>query len=111
MSELKEYLELRQQILSDPALFSLIKEYDSDVEKLNTLLLDQDYDAAEAIRLTNDVEYLSGLIEKDPLYRKYLSAKEAVSSLMQERAGHMCGCKCAVCKSKQSCRRPYKENE
>lgn len=111
MGELKTYLELRQQILSDPTLSALIAEYDSDVEKLNMLLSDPDYDAAEAIRLTNDAEYLSGIISQSPLYRKYLSAKEAVSSSMQERAGHMTGCNCALCKAKESCRRPYKENE
>lgn len=111
MGELKEYLELRQRILSDAALSAIMQEYDSDVEKLNLLLSDPDYDASEAIRLTNDIEYLSVLIGQNPLCRKYLTLKESVSASMQERANHFSGCNCAMCKARMSTRRRYEENE
>lgn len=111
MGELKNYLELRQKILNDPALSMLMQEYDSNVERLKELLSEPDYDAEEAIRLTNDTEYLSCLIGQNPLYQEYLRVKECVSRSMQERACHFSGCSCAACKAKESSRRLYEENE
>lgn len=111
MGELKDYLELRQRILSDAALSAILQEYDTDVDKLNMLLADPDYDASEAIRLTNDIEYLSVLIGQNPLCCKYLALKESVSASMQERAGHFTGCNCAMCKARMSNRKLYEENE
>ncbi len=111
MSKLKEYLQLRQRLLNDPALSAMIQEYDSDIEKLNALLAVPDYDASEAIRLTNDAEYLSFMIGQNPLYQQYLSAKESVSCSMRERSCHMSGCNCAECMAQQSNRRIFEEKE
>lgn len=101
MGELKDYLELRQRVLSDSSLAALIQEHDSDVDKLNKLLSDPDYNATEAIELTNDIEYLSSLIIQNPLYLEYLDAKESIVRSMQRRASHLSGCKCAVCKARE----------
>lgn|GEM_PF-3067801 len=111
MGELKEYLDLLQEVRSDPALAAMLAAYESDSEQLSLLLSDPDYDAAEAIRLTNDCEYLCSMIESNPLYQRYRKAKETVACSMQTRAAHFSGCNCAVCQSRNCNRKPYKENE
>lgn len=111
MGELKTYLDLLQAVKSDESLMAMISEYESAAEQLNELLQNPDYDAAEAIRLTNDAEYLSMMIQNNPLYSAYARAKDTVQKSMQERFPHGCGCSCAACQSKCSNRREYEEEK
>lgn len=113
MGELKDYLELKQKVLNDSSLAALIREHDSDLDKLSTLLSVPNYNAAEAIELANDIDYLSSLIIQNPLYLEYLAAKESVVSSMQKRASHISGCRCAVCKARElsSSRKAFEEDQ
>ena len=56
MHELKTYLELSEKVKADKALMDLIDAYQSETKQLMDLLQNPDYDAQEAIRLTNDVD-------------------------------------------------------
>ncbi len=101
MDELKRYLELSEQVRKDAALMKIIDEYHEKSQALVTLLQDEAYDAAEAIRLTNDVEYLSGCISKNALYQQYFDAKESMEKALLERAVMTmpCDCNCSTCHS------------
>ncbi len=111
MGELKDYLTLFQQLQKDERLMRLISEYETEAAQLQTLLLDPDYDAAEAIRLTNDIEYLSSVIANDPLYRSFAEAKEKMERAAQIRAAHFDpNCNCAACQ-KARARKPYEETK
>ncbi len=101
MSELKRYLELSNQARQDTNLMHLMQAYDQTVASLNGLLEQEDYDAAEAIRLTNDAEYLAAEIAKNDLYQSLAEAKNALNHAIANRAGtFVCGCNCAACQSK-----------
>ena len=69
MNELKTYLEASEKLKSDEALMRLIDTYESETKQLLEMVQKPDYDAQEAIRLTNDVEYMSDQISKNELYR------------------------------------------
>lgn len=111
MGELKEYLILLERVKKDEALMKLIDEYDADAARLNELLKNPDYDAAEAIRLTNDIEYLTLVIERHPLYQSYAAAKAAMEKAVDNRIKHtnLPDCQCAMCQEKRSKRRKYEE--
>ena len=109
MHELKTYLELGEQIRADKALVELIDAYEKETKQLMDLLQDPDYDAQEAIRLTNDVEYMSEQISRNELYQSYVAAKDALEKVLREKAAMSmpCDCNCSTCKS--DC--PSKEKE
>lgn len=100
MQELKTYLELSEKVKADKALMSLIEAYEAETKQLMDLLQDQDYDAQEAIRLTNDVEYMSGQIAANELYRQFAAAKDALDRKLRERAvmSMPCDCNCSTCR-------------
>lgn len=106
MHELKTYLELSEKVKADKALMELIDAYQSETKQLMDLVQDPDYDAQEAIRLTNDVEYMSDMISKNSLYREFVAAKDALDKLLREKAAMSmpCDCNCSTCKSECSSR-------
>jgi len=99
MNELKTYLELSEKVKADKALMELIDSYEKETKQLMDLLQDPDYDAQEAIRLTNDVEYMSDLISKNALYNQFVSAKNALDKVLLEKAAKSmpCDCNCSTC--------------
>jgi site-specific recombinase XerD len=78
MHELKTYLELSEKVKADKALMELIDAYQTETKQLMDLIQDPNYDAQEAIRLTNDVEYMSGQISSNALYAQFVAAKDAL---------------------------------
>lgn len=110
MHELKTYLDLSEQVKADHALMELIDTYQTETKQLMDLIQNPDYDAAEAIRLTNDVEYMSQQISENPLYRKFLAAKDALDRALREKAAMSmpCDCNCSTCKVECSSREESK---
>lgn len=99
MHELKTYLELSEKVKADQALMELIDAYQAETKQLMDLLQNPDYDAQEAIRLTNDVEYMSDQISRNPLYREFTAAKDALDRALREKAAMSmpCDCNCSTC--------------
>ena len=113
MGELKDDLTLFQLVKKDEKLMQLMTEYETDANRLQALLNDPDYDAAEAIRLTNDLEYLSDEIQRVPLYHAFAEAKAKLDQSVSERAStlHLSGCNCAACQKARTSRKPYGESK
>ena len=109
MHELKTYLELSEQLKANKALMDMIDAYQNEPKQLMDLLQDTDYDAQEAIRLTNDVEYMSDMISKNSLYREFVAAKDALDKVLREKAAMSmpCDCNCSTCKSECSSREDH----
>ncbi len=110
MHELKNYLELSEKVKADTALMELIDTYQTETKQLMDLIQNPDYDAQEAIRLTNDVEYMSEQISSNALYREFVSAKDALDRALREKAvmSMPCDCNCSTCKSECSSREESK---
>ncbi len=99
MHELKTYLELSEKVKADKALMALIDAYQKETKELMELLQDPDYDAEKAIRLTNDVEYMSEQISQNKLYQAFVAAKDALERALREKAAMSmpCDCNCSTC--------------
>ena len=110
MHELKTYLELSEKAKADEALMKMIDDYQAETKQLMDLIQNPDYDAQEAIRLTNDVEYMSGQISANELYREFVAAKDALDRALREKAAMSmpCDCNCSTCKSECSSREDHK---
>ena len=106
MHELKHYLDISEKLKADEALMQLIDTYQAETKRLMDLIQDPDYDAQEAIRLTNDVEYMSSQISSNELYREFLAAKDALDRALREKAilSMPCDCNCSTCKNECSSR-------
>ena len=104
MDELKTYLEASEKLKADEALMKLIDTYETETKQLVALVQNPDYDAQEAIRLTNDVEYMSDMISKNDLYRAFVAAKDALEKVLREKAAMSmpCNCDCSKCSSECS---------
>ena len=110
MHELKHYLELSEKVKADQPLMALIDAYQSETKQLMDLLQDPDYDAQEAIRLTNDVEYMSAQISQNDLYRQFAAAKDALDKALLEKAimSMPCDCNCSTCSKECDSREEHK---
>lgn len=102
MQELKTYLELSESVKNDRALMDLIETYEKESAELVRLIQNENYDAHEAIRLTNDVEFLSQTISQHPLYIQFLEAKSRLEKALRNKAAMTmtCDCNCSTCASK-----------
>lgn len=80
--EFLEYIDCKKKVEGNVSLYSMIGEYESAAAALVKLMENSDYDAAEAIRLTNDVEFLSGQIEKHPDYIALVAANDRLQLFM-----------------------------
>lgn len=110
MHELKTYLELSEKVKADKSLMNLIDTYQSETKQLMDLIQNPDYDAQEAIRLTNDVEYMSDQISRNPLYKEFVASKDALDRVLREKAAMSmpCDCNCSTCKNECSSREETK---
>lgn len=110
MHELKTYLDLSEKVKADEALMNLIDTYQTETKQLMDLIQNPDYDAQEAIRLTNDVEYMSEQISTNKLYQEFVAAKDALDRVLREKAAMSmpCDCNCATCKSDCDSREEHK---
>ena len=101
MHELKTYLEISEKLKADEALMKMIDAYEAETKQLMDMVQKPDYDAAEAIRLTNDVEYMSDQISRNKLYKAFVEAKDALEKALREKAilSMPCDCNCSTCKS------------
>ncbi len=106
MNELKTYLEISEKLKADEALMKLIETYEAETKQLMDLVQNPDYDAQEAIRLTNDVEYMSDTISRNELYCAFVDAKEKLENALREKAimSMPCSCNCSTCSSDCSSR-------
>ena len=112
MGELKDYLDLQNAVRADAALVKLINEYEDSCAALTKLLSDPACDGGEAIRLMNDIEYMSAEIETNPTYQSYVIARERYEAAVAARVKHtgMPGCNCSMCQEREkSKRRKYGE--
>lgn len=110
MHELKTYLELSEKVKANEALMQLIDAYQKETKQLMDLLQNPDYDAQEAICLTNDVEWMSGQISANPLYCEFVAAKDALDRVLREKAAMSmpCDCNCSTCHAECSSREETK---
>lgn len=109
MHELKTYLELSEKLKADKALMEMIDAYQAETKQLMDLVQNPDYDAQEAIRLTNDVEFMSETISRNKLYQDFVAAKDALDKVLREKAAMSmpCDCNCSTCKSDCSSREDH----
>ena len=111
MHELKTYLELSEQLKANKALMDMIDAYQNETKQLMDLLQDTDYDAQEAIRLTNDIEYMSETISQNKLYQEFVAAKDALDKALREKAvmSMPCDCNCSTCRNECDSREDHNE--
>ena len=99
MHELKTYLDLSEKLKADKALMEMIDAYQAETKQLMDLIQNPDYNAEEAIRLTNDVEFMSETISHNQLYQDFVAAKDALEKALREKAALSmpCDCNCSTC--------------
>lgn len=95
-AEFLDYIEKKKAVEANESLYAVIEEYERTTAALVALMQQTDYDAAEAIRLTNDAEFLSSQIEKHPDYVSLVAANDLLQAYL---ASHMptCGGSCEGC--------------
>lgn len=97
------YLDKKKAAESNAPLYAMIQEYDRTTEALMALLQGADYDPAEAIRLTNDAEYLSAEIQKHP-------DVQALNAANEELQAYLACCK-QTCSGCDACSHPCNERK
>ncbi len=95
-SEFLHYVEMKKAVEANETLYPMILEYEKTTEALVSLMQNSEYDAAEAIRLTNDAEYLSGQIERHPDYCRLVEANDRLQAFLAATQP-ACGGACATC--------------
>lgn len=98
--EFADYIEKKKAVEANEPLYAMIQEYERTTTALVALMQDEAYDAQEAIRLTNDAEYLSGQIERHPDYIALAAANDRLQAFLA--AAKPCGGACEGCR--QDCK-------
>ena len=64
--EIHRYLKAKRAVNDDTELSEMVKEYEEGTARLAKMVQSEGFDADEAVRLSNDMDYIGFLLSQNP---------------------------------------------
>ena len=103
--EIYRYFRAKRAVTDDAELSKMVKEYEEGNARLETLIQMEGFDADEAVRLSNDMEYIGFYLSQNPKILKLQAASKAMNAYLATIKGaapFSCGGTCCNCAGKCS---------
>ena len=98
--EIHRYLKAKRAVNEDTELSEMVKEYEEGNERLAKLVQQKDFDTEEAVRLSNDMDYIGFLLSQNPKIVELQAANKAMNEYLAAAKGTVsfsCGGNCSSC--------------
>ena len=98
--EIHRYMKAKRAVNEDTELSEMVKEYEEGNKRLEKLIETEGFDADEAVRLSNDMDYIGFLLSQNPQILELQAANKAMNDYLAAAKGNVsfsCGGNCASC--------------
>ena len=112
--EIHRYLKAKRAVNDDTELSEMVKEYEEGNAKLAKLVQQKDFDADEAVRLSNDMDYIGFLLSQNPKILELQAANKAMNEYLAAAKGTVsfsCGGNCSSCAEACAAKPEQKDGE
>ncbi len=112
--EIHRYLKARRAVNEDTELAAMVKEYEEGNARLKKMVQTEGFDADEAVRLSNDMDYIGFLLSQNPKIVELQSANKAMNEYLVAAKGTVsfsCGGNCSSCAEACAAKPEQKDGE
>ncbi len=98
--EIHRYLKAKRAVNDDTELSEMVKEYEEGTAQLAKMVQTEGFDADEAVRLSNDMDYIGFLLSQNPKIVELQAANKAMNEYLAQAKGTVsfsCGGNCSSC--------------
>lgn len=98
--EIHRYLKAKRAVNEDTELAALVKEYEEGNARLEKMIQTEGFDTDEAVRLSNDMDYIGFILSQNPKIVELQAANRAMNEYLAAAKGtvsFVCGGNCASC--------------
>ena len=98
--EIHRYMTAKRAVNDDEELSSIVKEYEEGNARLEKLVQSGSFDTDEAIRLSNDMDYIGFILSQNPKIVELQAAHKAMKEYLASAKGTVsfsCGGNCSGC--------------
>ena len=98
--EIHRYLKAKRAVNEDTELSEMVKEYEEGNARLEKMIRTAGFDADEAVKLSNDMDYIGFLLSQNPKIVELQAANKAMNTYLATAKGTVsfsCGGNCSRC--------------
>ncbi len=98
--EIHRYLKAKRAVSEDTELSEMVKEYEEGNARLEQMVKQDSFDEMEAIRLSNDMDYIGFILSQNPKIVELQAASKAMNAYLAAAKGNVsfsCGGNCGSC--------------
>lgn len=112
--EIHRYLKAKRAVNEDTELSEMVKEYEEGNARLEKMIQTEGFDADEAVRLSNDMDYIGFLLSQNPKIVELQAANKAMNEYLAAAKGTVsfsCGGNCSSCAEACAAKPEQKDGE
>ena len=112
--EIHRYMKAKRAVNEDTELSEMVKEYEEGNKRLALLIETEGFDADEAVRLSNDMDYIGFLLSQNPKIVELQAANKAMNEYLAAAKGTVtfsCGGDCSSCAEACAAKPEQKDGE
>ena len=112
--EIHRYMKAKRAVNDDTELSEMVKEYEEGNKRLAKLIETEGFDADEAVRLSNDMDYIGFLLSQNPKILELQAANKAMNEYLAAAKGTVtfsCGGDCSSCAEACAAKPEQKDGE
>ena len=112
--EIHRYMKARRAVNDDTELSAMVKEYKEGSAKLVKMIQTEGFDADEAVRLSNDMDYIGFILSQNPMIVELRAAYKAMNEYLASVKGTVsfsCGGDCSSCAEACAAKPEQKDGE
>ena len=112
--EIHRYMKAKRAVNEDTELSEMVKEYEEGNKRLAKLIETEGFDADEAVRLSNDMDYIGFLLSQNPKIVELQAANKAMNEYLAAAKGTVtfsCGGDCSSCAEACAAKPEQKDGE
>ena len=112
--EIHRYLKAKRAVNDDTELSEMVKEYEEGTAQLAKMVQTEGFDADEAVRLSNDMDYIGFLLSQNPKIVELQAANKAMNEYLTQAKGTVsfsCGGNCSSCAEACAIKEKEKDGE
>ena len=112
--EIHRYMKAKRAVNEDTELSEMVKEYEEGNKRLAKLIETEGFDADEAVRLSNDMDYIGFLLSQNPKILELQATNKAMNEYLAAAKGTVtfsCGGDCSSCAEACAAKPEQKDGE
>ncbi len=112
--EIHRYLKAKRAVNEDTELAAMVKEYEEGNARLEKLVQQESFDTDEAVRLSNDMDYIGFILSQNPKIVELQAANKAMNAYLAAAKGSVsfsCGGNCNSCAEACAAKPEQKDRE